>query len=65
MITLQASKCVILLASASPQTVKISNVKAVYKAESLFLSFLTDRLFPAIMAYLQDSSFSPTSCASF
>lgn len=32
---LQASKCIILLASVSPQTVKSSKVEAVYKAESL------------------------------
>lgn len=35
MIMLKASKCIILLASVSPQTINISKVKAVYKAESL------------------------------
>lgn len=58
---LPASKCTLLLASVSrqsrPATLRL------FTRLSVFLSWLTDRLLPAPMASLQDSSLNTTSCA--
>lgn len=58
----QASKCMVLLDSVSPQTFKISDIKAVYKAES-FPVLPHRQALPAMMAHLQDFSCNTASCA--